>query len=207
MYSKFNFGVIGKNKPRYSSALEISRILRSRLEISFSKQSGGLSPENLYWVILYCKFRYCLLSLINALPRSSDIVCGLLCWAGLLLFFFLRLTISAPMIPTANSNRAVLFEIETDRSLFGPGIWYWWLWRRITDLLCTSINLRTPIPHIIMLINAINARFLIFILTLSGSIGFKGGFVMPVSIMWMYFWNWHSLVIGAYSGCQKTFRY
>jgi hypothetical protein len=74
-------------------------------------------------------------------------------------------------------------------------------------LLCTSRNLRTPIPHIIMLINAINDRLLIFILTLSGSIGFKGGFVMPTSIMWMYFWNWHSLIIGAYSGCQKTLRY
>ena len=190
-YSLWKF--ISKN---YSSALEIRRTLRSRSEISFSRQSGELSPENLFWVILYCKFRYCLLSLTNALFRSSDVVCGSFSWAELLLFFFLRRTLSAPLTPTAKSNRAVLIEIEADRSLFGSGIWCWWLWRRITSLLRISRNPRTPIPHIIMLINAINARFLIFILTLSGSIGFKGGFVMPTSIMWMYFWNWHSLIIG-----------
>jgi hypothetical protein len=63
----------------YSSALEISRTLRSRSESSFSRQSGGRLPENLCWVILYCTLRYCLLSLINARSRFSDVICDLLC--------------------------------------------------------------------------------------------------------------------------------
>jgi len=119
------------------------------------------------------------------------------------LLFFLRRILSVPMTPTAKSNRAVLFEIEADRLLSGSGIWCWGRRCGITVLLRISRIPWTAIPHIIMLINAINVRFLIFILTLSESMGFKGGFFMSTSIMWMYIWNWHSLIVGAYITSAK----
>jgi hypothetical protein len=52
-------------------------------------------------------------------------------------------------------------------------------WCGITGPLSNTRNPKTPIPHIIMLIKAIHAGFLIFILTLNGSTVLKMGFYVP----------------------------